>query len=73
MFFGITIPFTKKAIDVAVLQLFGNWNYWTIATLDFSLRLKGDHAPSFTFNIVILNVSLIEISFYDTRHEEHRT
>jgi hypothetical protein len=31
---------------------------------------KGDHKPSFSFNLILFNIMVIEFNLYDTRHVE---
>lgn len=57
-----------------VLELWGP-KFWkfrqiTLTDLHCTFRWKGDHAPEFVFNLCILNLELIQIHFYDTRHED---
>lgn len=44
----------------------------TFVNLGMNLIAEGNHAPGFYFAITILNIVLIEINIYDSRHIEDR-
>lgn len=58
-----------KALEISMDSW--SWKYGVcLFDMDIGITWKGDHAPIIRFFLMVLNVKLIEISWYDTRHED---
>ncbi len=72
MYIFFNIPHTNKAADLNLFSLCRSWRHVTFVNLGMNLIAEGNHAPGFYFAITILNIVLIEINIYDSRHIEDR-
>jgi hypothetical protein len=60
------------AIDLCFLYKFRNFTDG-VSAVDLNLnwdRYKGDHKPSFEFQLVFINFMIFDFSFYNVNHEK---
>jgi len=60
--------------NVLELILFNFWSWErSVQLLDFSFSFShsGDHSPGLYFDLNILNLQIIHIEWYNTRHKEY--
>jgi len=60
----------RYALDIVMFHLLRSFKDG-ISLLEITIRTdwyKGDHNPKLLFHIIFLNVTIIEITIYNTRH-----
>ena len=69
--FVVAPRFGNKVLEISMDSW--SWKYGVrLFDLDIGFMWKGDHSPYFNLFLMVLNVKLIEIGFYDVRHEDDK-